>query len=155
MIAVDEALATLARGTEEILVEEGLRKKLAQGRPLRVKAGFDPTAPDLHLGHTVLINKLRQFQRLGHEILFLIGDFTGMIGDPTGKSATRKPLTREEVLDNARTYEEQIFTMLSPEHTLVVFNSSWMGEMQAADLVQLAAKHTVARMLERDDFSKR
>jgi tyrosyl-tRNA synthetase len=155
MVAVDEALATLARGTEEILVEEGLRKKLAQGRPLRVKAGFDPTAPDLHLGHTVLINKLRQFQRLGHEILFLIGDFTGMIGDPTGKSATRKPLTREEVLDNARTYEEQIFTMLSPEHTLVVFNSSWMGEMQAADLVQLAAKHTVARMLERDDFSKR
>ena len=155
MGAVDDALTILARGTDEILLEEDLRKKLGEGRPLRIKAGFDPTAPDLHLGHTVLINKLRQFQQLGHEVLFLIGDFTGMIGDPTGKSATRKSLTREEVLDNARTYEEQIFTMLSPEHTLVVFNSSWMGQMQAADLVQLAAKHTVARMLERDDFSKR
>jgi tyrosyl-tRNA synthetase len=155
MVSVDEALSTLLRGVEEVLVEDALRKKLAEGRPLRIKAGFDPTAPDLHLGHTVLINKLRQFQQLGHEVLFLIGDFTGMIGDPTGKSITRKPLTREEVLDNARTYEEQIFTMLSPEHTLVVFNSSWMGQMQAADLVQLAAKHTVARMLERDDFSKR
>jgi len=155
MVSVDDALSILLRGVEEVLVEDALRKKLAEGRPLRVKAGFDPTAPDLHLGHTVLINKLRQFQRLGHEVLFLIGDFTGMIGDPTGKSATRKPLTREEVLENARTYEEQIFTMLSPEHTLVVFNSSWMGQMQAADLIQLAAKHTVARMLERDDFSKR
>lgn len=155
MDAVDDALTILARGTDEILVEQDLRKKLDGGRPLRVKAGFDPTAPDLHLGHTVLINKLRQFQQLGHEVLFLIGDFTGMIGDPTGKSVTRKPLTREEILDNARTYEEQIFSMLSPEHTLVVFNSSWMGQMQAADLVQLAAKHTVARMLERDDFSKR
>jgi len=128
---------------------------LAKGRPLRIKAGFDPTAPDLHLGHTVLINKLRQFQQLGHEVLFLIGDFTGMIGDPTGKNVTRKPLSRDEVLDNARTYEEQIFTMLSPEHTLVVFNSSWMGEMRAADLIQLAARQTVARMLERDDFSRR
>jgi len=155
MIAVDDALSILSRGTEEILVEDGLRKKLAEGRPLRIKAGFDPTAPDLHLGHTVLINKLRQFQRLGHEILFLIGDFTGMIGDPTGKSATRKPLSREEVMDNARTYQEQVFSMLSPEHTRVVFNSAWMGEMQAADLIQLAARHTVARMLERDDFSKR
>ena len=155
MIADDDALSILSRGTEEILVEEALRKKLAEGRPLRIKAGFDPTAPDLHLGHTVLINKLRQFQRLGHEILFLIGDFTGMIGDPTGKSATRKPLSRDEVMDNARTYQEQVFSMLSPEHTRVVFNSAWMGEMQAADLIQLAARHTVARMLERDDFSKR
>jgi tyrosyl-tRNA synthetase len=155
MIAVDEAMSILSRGTEEILVEDALRKKLASGRPLRIKAGFDPTAPDLHLGHTVLINKLRHFQRLGHEVLFLIGDFTGMIGDPTGKNVTRKALSRDEVLDNARTYEEQIFTMLSPEHTLVVFNSSWMGEMRAADLIQLAARHTVARMLERDDFSKR
>lgn len=153
--SVDEALAILLRGVAEVLVEDGLRAKLAQGRPLRVKAGFDPTAPDLHLGHTVLINKLRQFQQLGHEVLFLIGDFTGMIGDPTGKNVTRKPLSREEVLENARTYEEQIFTMLNPERTLVVFNSSWMGEMRAADLVQLAAMHTVARMLERDDFSKR
>ena len=155
MIAVDEAMSILSRGTEEILVEEALRKKLASGRPLRIKAGFDPTAPDLHLGHTVLINKLRHFQQLGHEVLFLIGDFTGMIGDPTGKNVTRKALSRDEVLDNARTYEEQIFSMLSPEHTLVVFNSSWMGEMRAADLIQLAARHTVARMLERDDFSKR
>jgi tyrosyl-tRNA synthetase len=155
MGAVSDALTVLARGTDEILVEGDLRKKLETGRPLRVKAGFDPTAPDLHLGHTVLINKLRQFQQMGHEVLFLIGDFTGMIGDPTGKNATRKPLTREEVLENARTYEEQIFSMLSPERTLVVFNSSWMGEMRAADLVQLAARHTVARMLERDDFSKR
>jgi len=155
MGAVEDAFAILIRGAEEILLEDALRKKLSQGRPLRVKAGFDPTAPDLHLGHTVLINKLRQFQDLGHEVLFLIGDFTGMIGDPTGKSATRAPLTREDVLDNAKTYEEQIFRILDPERTLVVFNSSWMGEMRAADLVQLAAKHTVARMLERDDFSKR
>ncbi len=155
MGSIDDALSILARGTEEILVEGALRKKLEKGRPLRVKAGFDPTAPDLHLGHTVLINKLRQFQQLGHEVLFLIGDFTGMIGDPTGKNVTRKPLTREQVLANARTYEEQVFTMLSPEKTRVVFNSSWMGPMQAADLIQLAARHTVARMLERDDFSKR
>jgi tyrosyl-tRNA synthetase len=155
MGAVDDAYAAIARGSEEILLENDLRKKLTGGRSLRVKAGFDPTAPDLHLGHTVLINKLRQFQELGHEVLFLIGDFTGMIGDPTGKSVTRKPLTRDEVLENAKTYEEQVFRILDPERTLVVFNSSWMGEMRAADLVQLAAKHTVARMLERDDFSKR
>lgn len=155
MGAVEDAFAIISRGAEEILLEVALRKKLSNGRPLRVKAGFDPTAPDLHLGHTVLINKLSQFQDLGHEVLFLIGDFTGMIGDPTGKSATREPLTRDDVLDNARTYEEQIFRILDPERTSVVFNSSWMGEMQAADLVQLAAKHTVARMLERDDFSKR
>ena len=155
MTAIEEALALIRRGTQEILLEDGLVKKLALGRPLRVKAGFDPTAPDLHLGHTVLINKLRQFQDLGHEVLFLIGDFTGMIGDPTGKSATRKALTREEVLANAATYEQQIFHILDPERTLVVFNSSWMGEMRASDLIGLAAKHTVARMLERDDFSKR
>ncbi len=155
MIAVDEAMRILVRGTEEILVEDALRTKLNEGRPLRIKTGFDPTAPDLHLGHTVLINKMRQFQQLGHEILFLIGDFTGMIGDPTGKSATRKPLNREEVMANARTYQEQVFSMLSPDRTQVVFNSSWMGEMQASDLIQLAARHTVARMLERDDFSQR
>jgi len=155
MTSMEEALAIIRRGTNEILVEEGLVKKLSEGRPLRIKAGFDPTAPDLHLGHTVLINKLRQFQDLGHEVLFLIGDFTGMIGDPTGKSVTRKPLTREEVLANAATYEQQIFHILDPERTLVVFNSSWMGELTAADLIGLAAKHTVARMLERDDFSKR
>ncbi len=150
-----EAMALIRRGTEEILLESELAERLASGRALRVKAGFDPTAPDLHLGHTVLINKLRQFQDLGHEVIFLIGDFTGMIGDPTGKSATRPPLTRDEVLENARTYEEQIYKILDPERTLVVFNSSWMGEMSAADLIQLAARQTVARMLERDDFSKR
>lgn len=150
-----EALQQIRRGAEEILVEAELEQRLKENRPLRVKAGFDPTAPDLHLGHTVLLNKLRQFQELGHEALFLIGDFTGMIGDPTGKNVTRKPLTRDEVLDNARTYESQIFKILDPEKTLVVFNSSWMNEMDAADLIQLAARHTVARMLERDDFSKR
>ena len=150
-----ESFEALKRGTVEVLLEQDLKKKLATGRPLRVKAGFDPTAPDLHLGHTVLLTKLRQFQELGHEALFLIGDFTGMIGDPTGKSATRKALTREEVLENARTYEQQIFKVLDPERTLVVFNSSWMGEMSAAELIQLAARQTVARMLERDDFAKR
>jgi len=155
MTTAAEAMAIIRRGTEEILLEEALLKKLEKNKLLRIKAGFDPTAPDLHLGHTVLINKLRQFQDLGHEVLFLIGDFTGMIGDPTGKNITRKPLTRDEVLDNARTYEQQIFKILDPEKTLVVFNSSWMNEMNAADLIQLAAKHTVARMLERDDFNKR
>ena len=150
-----EQFEALKRGTVEVLLEQDLKKKLATGRPLRVKAGFDPTAPDLHLGHTVLLTKLRQFQELGHEALFLIGDFTGMIGDPTGKSVTRKALTREEVLENARTYEQQIFKVLDPERTLVVFNSSWMGEMSAAELIQLAARQTVARMLERDDFAKR
>ncbi len=155
MASIEESLDLIARGAEEILVEEELVKKLRRGVPLRVKAGFDPTAPDLHLGHTVLINKLRQFQELGHEVMFLIGDFTGMIGDPTGKSATRPPLTRDQVLENAKSYEEQIYKILDPERTLVLFNSSWMGQMSAADLIQLAAKHTVARMLERDDFSKR
>ena len=153
--SLEEALSVIRRGADEILPEEDLIEKLKEGRPLRIKAGFDPTAPDLHLGHTVLINKLRQFQDLGHEILFLIGDFTGMIGDPTGKSATRPPLTPEEVKQNARTYQEQIFKILDPERTQVVFNSEWMSIMNAAELIQLAARHTVARMLERDDFSKR
>jgi tyrosyl-tRNA synthetase len=155
MTAANQALEQIKRGAEEILVEAELKVKLERGKPLRIKAGFDPTAPDLHLGHTVLINKLRQFQDLGHEVLFLIGDFTGMIGDPTGKNTTRPPLTRDEVIENARTYEQQIFKILDPEKTLVLFNSSWMNEMNTAELIQLAAKHTVARMLERDDFSKR
>ena len=155
MRVVTDALDVIKRGSEEILIESELLDKLKSGRSLRVKAGFDPTAPDLHLGHTVLINKLRQFQDLGHEVLFLIGDFTGMIGDPTGKSATRPPLTRDEVIENARTYEQQIFKILDPEKTLVMFNSSWMNDMSSAELIELAAKHTVARMLERDDFSKR
>jgi tyrosyl-tRNA synthetase len=151
----EDVLEHLLRGADEVLIKQELIKKLEEGRPLRIKAGFDPTAPDLHLGHTVLINKLKQFQDLGHEVLFLIGDFTGMIGDPTGKNVTRKPLTRDEVIDNAKTYEEQIFKILDPTKTLVMFNSSWMNAMSPADLIQLAAKHTVARMLERDDFSKR
>ena len=155
MTDIARSLELIKRGTDEVLPEELLLKKLQRQKPLKIKAGFDPTAPDLHLGHTVLINKLRQFQTLGHEVIFLIGDFTGMIGDPTGKSATRPPLTREEVLENAKTYEHQIFKILDPEKTTVFFNSSWMGEMSAVDLIQLAAKHTVARMLERDDFSKR
>jgi tyrosyl-tRNA synthetase len=155
MTSVSESMDLIARGADEILVEEELINKLETGKPLRVKAGFDPTAPDLHIGHTVLINKLHQFQELGHEVMFLIGDFTGMIGDPTGKSATRPPLTRDEVIDNARTYEQQIFKILDPEKTLVMFNSSWMNEMDVSGLIQLAAKHTVARMLERDDFNKR
>jgi tyrosyl-tRNA synthetase len=155
MSAVPEALEQIKRGADEVLLEAELKTKLERGKPLRIKAGFDPTAPDLHLGHTVLINKLRQFQDLGHEVLFLIGDFTGMIGDPTGKSATRPPLTRDQVIENARSYEQQIFKILDPEKTLVMFNSSWMNEMNTAELIQLAAKHTVARMLERDDFSKR
>jgi tyrosyl-tRNA synthetase len=150
-----DELAQIRRGADEILVETELVERLRSGKQLRVKAGFDPTAPDLHLGHTVLINKLRQFQELGHEVLFLIGDFTGMIGDPTGKNVTRKPLTRDDVLANAATYEHQIFKILDPEKTTVMFNSQWMGEMNAADLIQVAAKHTVARMLERDDFNKR
>jgi len=155
MIDVTSALELILRGTDEVLPKEALAKKLQESRPLRIKAGFDPTAPDLHIGHTVLVNKLRQFQDLGHEVLFLIGDFTAMIGDPTGKSATRPPLTRDEVLENAKTYEHQVFKILDPEKTTVLFNSSWMGAMSAAQLVQLAAKHTVARMLERDDFNKR
>ncbi|MFN7137219.1 MAG: tyrosine--tRNA ligase [Thermomonas sp.] len=149
------ALALIARGSEEVLKREELQARLALGRPLRIKAGFDPTAPDLHLGHTVLLNKMRQFQDLGHQVVFLIGDFTGMIGDPTGKSATRKPLTREDVLANAQTYAEQVFKVLDRERTEVRFNSEWFGQMGAADMIRLAAQHTVARMLERDDFAKR
>jgi len=151
----EDVLAQLLRGTDEVLVEHELIKKLAENRPLRIKAGFDPTAPDLHLGHTVLINKLKQFQDLGHDVLFLIGDFTGMIGDPTGKNITRKPLTREEVMENAQTYQDQIFKILDPAKTEVMFNSTWMNAMSPTELIQLAAKHTVARMLERDDFHKR
>jgi tyrosyl-tRNA synthetase len=151
----EDVLAQLLRGTDEVLVEHELIKKLAENRPLRIKAGFDPTAPDLHLGHTVLINKLKQFQDLGHDVLFLIGDFTGMIGDPTGKNVTRKPLSREDVLANAQTYQDQIFKILDPAKTEVVFNSTWMNAMSSAELIQLAAKNTVARMLERDDFNKR
>jgi tyrosyl-tRNA synthetase len=155
MKSVDEQLPEIERGAEEILVLDELRDKLQAGKPLRIKAGFDPTAPDLHLGHTVLINKMRQFQELGHEAIFLIGDFTGMIGDPSGKNSTRPPLTQEEVLANAETYKEQVFKILDPDKTRVVFNSEWMGQMDAADLIRLASRSTVARMLERDDFSKR
>jgi len=150
-----DAVTLFFRGAEEVLLAEELEKKIKTGRSLRVKAGFDPTAPDLHLGHTVLLNKLKQFQDAGHEVMFLIGDFTGMIGDPTGKNVTRKPLTRDEVIENAKTYEEQIFKILDPTKTLVMFNSSWMNAMSPAELIQLASRHTVARMLERDDFSKR
>lgn len=155
MKSMAEALEIIGKGVEEILLPAELAEKMKLPRPLRVKAGFDPTAPDLHLGHAVLLNKMRQFQDLGHEVIFLIGDFTGMIGDPTGKSVTRRPLTREEVIENARTYEAQIYKILDPEKTLVMFNSRWMGEMKSADLIQLAARQTVARMLERDDFHKR
>ena len=150
-----EALALIGRGADEILKPEELEARLKLGRPLRVKAGFDPTAPDLHLGHTVLLNKMRQFQDLGHQVIFLIGDFTGMIGDPTGKNVTRKPLTREDVLANARTYADQVFKVLDRERTEVRFNSEWFGRMGAADMIRLAGQHTVARMLERDDFAKR
>lgn len=149
------ALEQIRRGCEELLIEAELVEKLKSGRPLRIKAGFDPTAPDLHLGHTVLLNKLRQFQELGHQVIFLIGDFTGLIGDPTGKNATRPPLTREQVLANAQTYSEQVFKILKPEQTEVRFNSEWMEQLGAAGMLKLAASHTVARMLERDDFSKR
>ena len=155
MSDIQHALETIARGAEEILKREELQARLQLGRPLRIKAGFDPTAPDLHLGHTVLLNKMRQFQDLGHQVIFLIGDFTGMIGDPTGKNVTRKPLTREDVLANAQTYAEQVFKVLDKERTEVRFNSEWFGQMGAADMIRLAAQHTVARMLERDDFAKR
>ncbi len=155
MKSVAQQLPEIQRGTAEILVIEELRAKLSLGRPLRIKAGFDPTAPDLHLGHTVLINKMRQLQDLGHEVIFLIGDFTGMIGDPSGKNATRRSLSPLEVAANAETYKAQIFKILDPQRTRVVFNSEWMGKMDAADLIKLASRQTVARMLERDDFSKR
>ena len=150
-----ETLEIIKLGADELLLESELKQKLAQNRPLRIKAGFDPTAPDLHLGHTVLLNKMRQLQDLGHHALFLIGDFTGMIGDPTGKNATRPPLTREQVLANAESYREQVFKVLDPDKTEVVFNSTWMDKFSAVDLIRLAATHTVAQMLERDDFSKR
>ncbi|HEY1138339.1 MAG TPA: tyrosine--tRNA ligase [Xanthomonadaceae bacterium] len=154
-MSTQAALDLIARGADEILKPEELAKRLDEGRPLRIKAGFDPTAPDLHIGHTVLLNKMRQFQDLGHQVIFLIGDFTGMIGDPTGKNATRKPLTREDVLANAETYAEQVFKVLDRERTEVRFNSEWFGKMSAADMIKLAGQHTVARMLERDDFAKR
>lgn len=149
------ALAEIKRGAEEILIEDELVEKLKSGKKLKIKAGFDPTAPDLHLGHTVLINKMKTFQDLGHEVIFLIGDFTGMIGDPTGKNVTRKPLTRDDVLANAETYKEQVFKILDPAKTTVAFNSTWMETLGAAGMIKLAARQTVARMLERDDFKKR
>ena len=152
---IQEQMAELARGAQDLLLPAELASKLGRGRPLKVKAGFDPTAPDLHLGHTVLINKMRQFQQFGHEVIFLIGDFTGLIGDPTGRNATRPRLTPEEVQANARTYEQQIFRILDPTKTCIDFNSRWFGPMSAAGLIEIAARHTVARMLERDDFSKR
>ena len=155
MTNFDDALAELTRGTQEVLVAEELVRKLRRGQPLRVKAGFDPTAPDLHLGHTVLLNKMRQFQQLGHEVIFLIGDFTGLIGDPSGRNTTRPPLTPEAVQANARTYEEQVFKILDPARTRVDFNSRWFGPMPASRLIEIAGRHTVARMLERDDFAKR
>lgn len=155
MTEVQKALSLIKRGADELLIEADLVDKLKSGRPLRVKAGFDPTAPDLHLGHTVLINKLRHFQELGHHVMFLIGDFTGMIGDPTGRNATRPPLSREQILDNAKTYREQVFKILDPEKTEVCFNSTWFEPIGAAGMIKLAALHTVARMLERDDFAKR
>lgn len=153
--SIDSALELIGRGADEILKRDELVARLQLGRPLRIKAGFDPTAPDLHLGHTVLLNKLRQFQDLGHQVIFLIGDFTGMIGDPSGKSATRKPLTREQVLANADTYAQQVFKVLDRDRTEVRFNSEWFGRMSAAHMIRLAGQHTVARMLERDDFAKR
>ncbi len=155
MKTVQEQLAVIKRGADELLVESELVTKLERGNPLRIKAGFDPTAPDLHLGHTVLINKLRQFQELGHQVIFLIGDFTGMIGDPSGKSATRPPLTREQVLENAETYKAQVFKILDPARTEVAFNATWMDQLSPADFIRLSSQYTVARMLERDDFSKR
>jgi len=153
--SIEEAIALIGRGADEVLKPEELRQRLESGRPLRIKAGFDPTAPDLHLGHTVLLNKLRQFQDLGHQVIFLIGDFTGMIGDPSGKNVTRKPLSKDDVLANARTYEDQVFKVLDRDKTEVRFNSEWFGTMGAADMIRLAGQHTVARMLERDDFAKR
>ena len=155
MSSLQDALELIGRGADEIIKREELEARLKLGRPLRIKAGFDPTAPDLHLGHTVLLNKMRQFQQLGHQVIFLIGDFTGMIGDPTGKNVTRKPLTREDIELNARTYAEQVYKVLDRERTELRFNSEWFDKMSAADMIRLAAKHTVARMLERDDFSKR
>ena len=154
-MTIDEQLAIIQRGTDEILPLDELKTKIKKNKPLRIKLGMDPTAPDLHLGHTVVINKMKQLQDLGHEIIFLIGDFTGMIGDPTGKNVTRKPLTKEDVLENAKTYQDQIFKILDKEKTTIAFNSAWMNKMSSTEMISLASKHTVARMLERDDFSKR
>ncbi len=155
MISVEDAMQQIKRGADEVLVESELVTKLSRGKPLKIKAGFDPTAPDLHLGHTVLINKMRQFQELGHHVMFLIGDFTGMIGDPSGKSVTRPALTSDEIQENARSYKDQVFKILDPDLTEICFNSTWHGKMSSADMIKLASRHTVARMLERDDFSKR
>src|SRR5687768_12640014 len=155
MSAIGQAIETIRRGADEIIVEGELVKKLASGRKLRIKLGLDPTAPDLHLGHTVVINKLRDFQQLGHQVQFLIGDFTGMIGDPTGRNQTRPPLTREQILANARSYREQAFKILDPDHTEILFNSAWSDKLGAEGMIRLAARYTVARLLERDDFSKR
>lgn len=155
MVDVERSMQVIRRGCDELLVDAELIARLKSGRPLRIKAGFDPTAPDLHLGHTVLINKLRHFQDLGHHIMFLIGDFTGLIGDPTGKNVTRPPLAREQILENAKTYKEQVFKILDPERTEIFFNSTWFDDLGAAGMIRLAAQHTVARMLERDDFAKR
>jgi len=155
MVDVERSMQVIRRGCDELLVDAELLARLKSGRPLRIKAGFDPTAPDLHLGHTVLINKLRHFQDLGHHIMFLIGDFTGLIGDPTGKNVTRPPLAREQILENAKTYKEQVFKILDPERTEIFFNSTWFDDLGAAGMIRLAAQHTVARMLERDDFAKR
>ena len=155
MEEIEAAISLIRRGADELLIEAELVDKLGRGQPLRIKAGFDPTAPDLHLGHTVVLNKLRHFQELGHRVMFLIGDFTGMIGDPSGKNATRPPLTREQVLANAATYREQVFKILDPEKTEICFNSTWMSELDAAAMIRLAARQTVARMLERDDFARR
>ncbi|HAD38988.1 MAG TPA: tyrosine--tRNA ligase, partial [Plesiomonas shigelloides] len=155
MVRIEEALAVIKRGVEDLLPEDELIAKLKEGRPLRVKLGADPTAPDIHLGHTVILTKLRQFQDLGHEVIFLIGDFTGMVGDPSGKNTTRPPLTKEQVMANAETYKEQVFKVLDPAKTRIEFNSSWLGEMGAEGMIRLASRQTVARMLERDDFKKR
>ncbi|MBV9361245.1 MAG: tyrosine--tRNA ligase, partial [Betaproteobacteria bacterium] len=155
MSSIEQAIQTIRRGSDELIVEEELKKKLASGRKLRVKLGLDPTAPDLHLGHTVVINKLRDFQQLGHQVQFLIGDFTGMIGDPTGKNQTRPPLSREEILANAASYKEQAFKILDPEKTHILFNSEWSDKLGAEGIIRLASKYTVSQLLERDDFSKR
>ncbi|MGL5360319.1 MAG: tyrosine--tRNA ligase, partial [Shewanella sp.] len=155
MADVDQVLAEIRRGTDEILLEADLLEKLKEGRPLRIKLGADPTAPDIHLGHTVILNKLRLFQELGHEVIFLIGDFTGMVGDPSGKNSTRPPLTREQVLANAETYKEQVYKILDPAKTRIEFNSSWLEPLGAAGMIRLASQQTVARMMERDDFKKR
>src|SRR6187549_1519310 len=155
MSAIKQAIQTIRRGSDELIVEEELAKKLSSGRKLRVKLGLDPTAPDLHLGHTVVINKLRDFQQLGHQVQFLIGDFTGMIGDPTGKNQTRPPLTREQILENAATYRKQVFKILDPDKTEILFNSTWSDPLGAEGMIRLCARYTVARILERDDFAKR